>query len=264
MPVVIDGAPSSIDVVNVLRHNIFTYGTVTWSSQATGFAALNATEDETWNSWRPTYVPANLVCDVGFDKSCDCAGIAAHTLGSSGSTVLVQYSADNSTWTTAVSYAPLTDEDIMLFWSQQTARYWRVRITGAVANIGVAFVGGRLAFPATVLSGHKPLHHSKRVELLSNSSMTGQFLGNRRVKASAQTNVNLGLLDRSWVEGNLATFEAHYNDGRTFFYCSDPINSPKDFGYCRRPQDADEMNITWEEGDILAQVDFEVEAFVSA
>lgn len=264
MPVVIEGVPSNLDVVNILRDNIFTSGTVTWSSQATGFAALNATEDETWNSWRPTSVPANLVCDMGSGRECNCAGIAAHTLGSSGATVLVQYSSDNSTWTTAISYAPLTDEDIMLFWEQLAARYWRVRITGAIANIGVVFVGNRLVFPATVLSGHKPLHHSKRVELLSNSSMTGQFLGNRRVKASAQTNVNLGLLDRAWVEGNLATFEAHYNDGRTFFYCSDPTNAPKDFGYCRRPQDADEMNITWEEGDILAQVDFEVEAFVSA
>ena len=264
MAIVISGAPDNLDVVSVLRDNIYTYGTVTWSSQATGFAALNVADDETWNSWKPTAVPATISCDVGFDKNCNCAGIAAHNLGSSGATVQVQYSDDGAAWTTVATYAPLTDEDIMIFWDLETHRYWRLRVTGAVANIGVLFIGVRLVFPVTVLSGHKPLHHSRKVELLTNTSMTGQFLGNRRLKQSAQTNVNLGLLDRDWVEGTLPTFEDHYNNGRTFFYCSDPTNAPKDFGYCRRPQSSDEMNISWEEGDILAQVDFDVEAFVSA
>lgn len=264
MAIVISGAPTSTNVVNVLFNNIFEEYAITYTNQATGFAAANIADDETWSSWKPTSVPASVSADVGIARMYNAAGISAHTLGSNGATVRIQYSDDDVTWSNAADYTPLTDEDIFFIFEDTTARYWRVRILNAVANIGVCKIGKRLIFPATVLSGHKPLHHSRKVELLNNTSMTGQFLGNRRLKQSAQTNVNLGLLDRAWVEGTLPTFENHYNNGRTFFYCSDPTNAPKDFGYCRRPQSSDEMNITWEEGDILAQVDFDVEAFVSA
>lgn len=264
MTILIRSGAADTDVINVLYQNIFAEGTLSWTSQADGFNAANAIEDGTWNSWSPTSVAAQFTVDYGSPVTCDAIGIAAHNMASNGASFRVQQSTDNITWNSvSVEYAPLINEDIFILFASTSARYWRLSLLNAVANIGVIKLGQAVKFPCAPISGHKPLHHARKFELLSNESMGGNFLSNRVVKIGAETSVNIGQVDRTWAETSLIGFEAHYNAGGAFFYCGSPSATPKDMGYCKRPPGSDEMNVTWVEGDAMADVSFDVRSYVA-
>lgn len=263
MTVIVKSGATDLGVINVLHANVFDQGTVTYSTAAVGYPGANAQDDQTWNAWQPTVVSANATVDAGSAIMCNCLGIAAHDLGTQSASVAVQYSSNGSSWTTIVSaYSPSDDDTIMVFFENTSARYWRVVIGANVASIGVIKLGAALKFPCAPLEGHRALHHSRKVTMLSNQSMGGNFLGNRPVKLGAETSVNIGMVDRDWAENDLAEFESHFNNGGAFFYCGSPSDTPKDMGYCRR-EGGPEMSITWVEGDIMADVNFEMVAYVA-
>lgn len=264
MTVIIKEGATETNVINVLYENVFDQGTVTYFSAAAGFPGANAQDDATWNTWKPSTSNSFAVVDLGAARMCNCLGIAAHNMFSVGSAFILQHSDDGSTWVSVVmTYTPTDNDDIIAYFADTTARYWRFYISGGMPSIGVIKLGASLKFPCAPLEGHRALHHSRKVEMLSNQSAGGNFLGNRPVKMGAQTSVNVGMVDRDWAENDLAAFEAHFNNGGAFFYCGAPSDIPKDMGYCRREGSMPEMSITWVEGDIMADVSFEMAAYVA-
>jgi hypothetical protein len=137
-----------------------------------------------------------------------------------------------------------------------------VLITDEVASFGVIKLGKRLVIPGGVLSGHVGINHANRVDLLNNTSIRGQFLGNRIIRLGAETNINFGLVERSFVDNDMLMFESHYNSGRTFFYAGSPLNYPEDYGYCWRPEGGSELRPSYEEGGDLMQLDMDVSVYV--
>ncbi len=264
MTVIIRVGALDTNVINVLYQNIFADGTLSQSSQATDYAAANITDEATWNGWQPTSVAAWVKVDYGSAVSCNMLGISSHDMFTAGASFSLEYSADNVSWTTiSASYTPLDNDDIIVCFAPTSARYWRFNLTGAVATIGVIKLGTKLAFPCAPLDGHIALHHARRYEMMSNESAGGQFLNNRVVKVGAETSVNVGQVDRDWAETSLEEFELHFNQGGSFFYCGSPSDIPKDMGYCKRPNGAGEMGVTWVEGEIMADVNFEVRSYVA-
>jgi len=265
MTVIIRAGATNTNVINVLHQNIFAEGTLTYSTQATDYNASNITDDATWNAWKPTAVAAYVQVDYGADVTCDMLGVSAHDMFTQGASFSLQHSADGISWTTiSASYTPTDNDDIIVCFQSTAARYWRFNLTGAVASIGVIKLGEKLAFPCAPLVGHTALHHARKYEMLTNDSIGGQFLNNRVVRIGAETSVNVGSVDRDWAETDLAEFELAFNQGVTFFYCGAPSDIPKDMGYCRRPSGDAEMNISWIEGDILADVSFGIQSYVPA
>jgi hypothetical protein len=262
MTVVIETGATDTQGINILHQNRFNGGTVTWSSETTGGEGVNTLDPATWNVWRPASVPASQTLDFGSSLTCNGACIAAHDGWIVGSTYLIQYSNDNVNWTTASSHAPLTSETIFMLFPSTSARYWRFMITGAVCSVAVVMIGNRYTFPNGPVSGHVPFHHAWQSEMLTNESDSGELLGNRVVKTGARFSVNVGSVQRDLVENsNLFTlFERHFNNGRAFAYCGSPEYTPKDCAYCWR--DGDTMSISWVEGDELADVSFNVRAYV--
>ena len=246
----------------VLYESIFETGTVTWSSQDTDGFALNAIEDTTFDFWTPTAVPAWVAVDYGSAVRCDCAGIASHTVGSVGATVEVQSSTDNSVWTTQATVSPTDDATILTVFPSVSARYWRIYVTGDIPSIGVIKLGERLIFPSGVLSGHVGINHANNIELLTNMSMGGQYLGNRVNRVGASTNIDFGLIETDFVENDMAEFEAHYNSGRTFFFASSPLGYPEDYGYCWRSSSNDELRPSYDEGGELMALSMGVSVYV--
>lgn len=265
MTIVIESGATETSGINILSRNVMGNGTLSWGGQLTGYEAVNVIDDATWNSWAFSGVPKVVSVDRGSSVMCNAAGIAAHTAGTNGSGLRIQYSSDDITWNNATSvYSPLTDDTIFWLFPNTTARYWRLQVLNAECNIGVLKIGEKFAFDNSPISGHRPIHHSKTYDMLSNKSQTGHLLNNRVIRRGASTSIDMGLMDRTFVEGSMLSFEEHYNTGRSFFYCGSPLYTPDDMGYCWRPNGGNTMNITWEEGDDLAQVDFEVEAYVQA
>jgi len=261
MTIIINGSATDTSKATVLYQNILAEYPLSVSSQAAGFSATNLLDDATWNGWQPITVPATITIDAVTPITCDACGMSSHDLALNGAALQVQHSDDAITWTTAIFYDPLVDDTMIGLFAPRTARYWRIRVTGAVATIGAIFVGIKLAFPCAPLSGYKPLHHSKRIDQMVNRSIGGQLLGNKIVRQGAMTTVDMGQLDRAFVENTMAVFEAHYNDGRAFFYAASPLDVARDVGYCTRPSGGDVMSVTLTEGDALASVAFEVEAY---
>lgn len=233
------------------------------SGSADGYPAINVTDPATWSSWRPTGSNGWVRYDFGSATSISGCGIAAHDMASSGVTsVAVQSSTDGSTWTARATYSPLTDESLFIVFPAVIARYWRFLLTGPAANIGVVVFGSRLVFPHAPIDGYTPLHHARRYTKLFNDSVRGQFLGNRVMAAGAETSVDLGFIDRPWIEGNIRPFEYHYNQGGTFFYAGCPGKYPLDMGYCRAAGNDETLAIEWNEADKMSTLSFGLTSYV--
>ena len=119
-----------------------------------------------------------------------------------------------------------------------------------------------MEFPHPPVDSYTPLHRARRYTKMFNDSLRGQFLGNRVMAAGAETEVDLGFVTRSWLEGNISGFEERYNQGGTFFYAGCPALYPRDMGYCRANGEDAALEIEFTEGQRLATLSFGVESFV--
>jgi len=263
MTIEIETGTTDTDKPSILWDNIFERGTVTVVNEVADGAAANAyLEDTTFDFWNQAVGTANITVDMGSEVTCDCFGVAAHLAGSLGITLIVSSSADNVVYTTRSSVVPSDDTTVMGFFPPVSARYWRFTRFGGVCPIGVIKLGKRLIIPTGVLSGHVAINHAQEIELMNNTSIKGQFLGNRIIKMGAETSINFGLLDTEFVDDDMAGFETHYNEGRTFFYAGSPSKFPKDVGYCWRPERAGTMRPSYQEGATLMQVQLDVSVYV--
>lgn len=262
MTIVITNTPTTADSLpTVLWNNIFASGTLTASSEATGYLAVNAIAESTYNSWKPTALPAWIKIDYGSAVAVDSAALIAHNCYTNGNTVQIQSSTDNSTWTTRATITPTDNTTILALFSSVTARYWRWYITnGTVPNIGVAMAGARLSFPAGVKAPYTPVWLSQTYQLLTATTIGGQFLGNRVIRQGGSTQINLVAVDRTFGETTLAEFRAHYNLGKAFVFASAPSVFSKDVGYCWRKENS-LISPTFDENGIWMSVGMDVYAY---
>lgn len=224
---------------------------------------INVTDPATYSSWDNTNTNPNLVWDCGSAVSISTIGIAAHNMATSGATVRVDYSDDNVTYSVANPfYAPTTNDDIILVFPTVSARYWRLNFNGGTFSIGVVMGGTRINFPHAPIDSYTPLHRARKYNKFFTDSLRGQFLGNRVMAAGAETEVDLGFVDRAWLEGAIGGFERTYNQGGTFFYAGCPSKYPLDMGYCRANSEDATVQIEWIEGDKMANLSFGVRSFV--
>src|SRR5918996_5864065 len=110
---------------------------------------------ETWEYWEPTALPATWTLDLGSVKQVDYVGLAGHTIGSSGSTVKIETSIDNSVYTLfSAQVLPADDRAILFLDSQRSAKYVRVTLIGALAKLGVLNTGLILKMQKGVIGGY--------------------------------------------------------------------------------------------------------------
>jgi hypothetical protein len=246
----------------LLFSSVFDQGTVTATATTSEGSFSNALEDTTFDFWTPSALPGIINVDAGSPVNCDCVGFAAHNLGTTGGALHVSSSTDGVNWTLRSATSPLTDDTAISIFPQVSARYWRVAIISAVSSIGVIKLGKRLVIDGGLLSGHVSIDHARRVELLHNSSMSGQFLSNRVLRVGADTELNFGLLEAEFVDTQMGLFERHFNEGGTFFYAGSPSKYPRDIGYCWRSARGGEMRPSYDEGGLLMPVSLQVSAYV--
>ena len=262
MTIVIAANTPSTEKPTLLIENILTEGDLTVSSETSDGAGLNAMSDTTFDFWTPSAASARLDVDMGEAVTCDAVGIAAHTLGTDGASFRIRTGTTGfENVITRIEHSPLTDDTIIGLFPSISARYWRFEILNGPASIGVVKIGKRVIVPTGVLLGHVGVNHGERIELLSNDSINGQFLGTRIIRRSAEINIDFGLVSKTFVENDLAMFEYNYNQGKTFFYAGSPANLPNDIGYCKRPMGASEMRPLYEGGNLM-QLDFEAQVYV--
>lgn len=259
MPVVISGdAPfTNVAITAWQSRNPI----VTSSSAVAGYPAINLIDPATWSSWQPSNVGGWAAYQFSDPAQVNTIGIAAHNMGSSGASFDIQTSTNGSSWTTQVSYSPITDEDILILIPTLVFQYWRIRMTGNTANVGVMVLTSRLPFPHTPIDSYTPLHHARKYDKMFNDSIKGAMLGNRVMASGAETEVDFGFVPRVFVDTSLLAFESHYNQGGMFFYASWPAGLPQDIGYCRTNSEDGTIQIEFIEGENLASLSFGIHAY---
>lgn len=245
----------------VLVENLLASGTLTASTAATGFEGANAVANSTYDGWQPTTMPATLSVALSAADSADCIGIAAHNLGTSGATVIVEYL--DGTWQEAASYAPADDSTIIILFPEQSSDEWRIRLTGATApTINFVMLGKRIDFAAGIVGDYVPTNWAAEVEILGGETVSGQFLGQRVIRRGAEARVNVGRVARTWAETTGQAFFDRFNNGLPFFFAGWPAGLPNDVAMCWRGELGREINPTIGEGGFV-NIAFDARCYVA-
>ena len=261
MAVVISASTTNTTQATVLWQNRLTALNYAASTSAVGYPAINATAADTATSWKPTAVPATLSFNYGSAIAIDSVGVAAHNLSTVGATINVQSSPNNSTWTTRATATPTNSEDLLFLFPSVSAQYWRVQITGGIANIGVLFFGSRLVFPYAPVDSYTPLNHARKYTKFFNTSLGGHLITNRVQSMESSTDVDLGFVQRTFVDGPLVEFKSWYDQGGTFFYAGCPSLYPLDIGYCTSGSEDETVAVEYIQGNRLANLSFGLRAY---
>jgi hypothetical protein len=212
-------------------------GTISASSAAEGFNAAFAYSEELVNAWKPTAVPADWTITFPAAAPVSYVGIGAHTLGSSGATVELQRLV-SGLWVTfpGCALTPTDDAAILFLIAPIDLASIRIRITGAVAEIGYILTGLATEIPRMSRFTGLPITESQRVEYRDNTSMTGKPLGRTVQRDGLEFDIEIKNLPEAFRAGEWAPFrEAMERSGRQFFF------------YAPKPQKyPDEVALAWQ------------------
>ena len=194
---------------------------VTATSAEAEFPVDSVQRENTFERWQPTSLPATLSIDAsaGAAPTPSYIGIAAHTLGSSGSTISLEFSVDNISWSTVETVSPADNRAIMIIFAEVTAGYWRLVVTGStIPQIGVVYIGKVLEMQRAIYGGHTPLNLSRTTVKRPTKSDKGQWLGSSTVRLGLRTSYQWQHLTAAWYREN---FDPFVKSARTkpFFIC---------------------------------------------
>lgn len=177
-------------------------GVVTASTTATDYFADAPTNSLTYERWKPTGATATWEYNHGTPATVDSCGIAAHTLATAGSTVVVQYW-NGSAWVNVASGLIPDDGPVMFLFAPVSAQVWRISITGSAApEIGVIRFARALQMERPFFGGHTPVNYGRQVVLRSNYTETGEYVGRSRNSVMLTTSCAWQHLSQTWVDAN--------------------------------------------------------------
>lgn len=208
-------------------------GTISASTEASGYEASRAGTVETFDGWQPTSLPATWEIDVGSSVDVTYCGIAAHDLGTNGCTVVVGYW-DGSAWQGVVNETPSDDTAIFFLITSQAATKWRVRITGtgSMPTLGHIAFGEVLVVPRRATYLGTPLDETEVVTYRQNLSETGELLGRNVEGNGLEFQVSIDNLSEDFRLGDWRLFKQHCDSGdQTFFIAPKPASYPGEVAY---------------------------------
>lgn len=193
-------------------------GTVTPSTEATGFAAINAMDGQTWTYWKPTAAPANWDLFPAAAQDVNYVGIAAHNIGTVGGTVFIQ-KWNGTAWVGIVSSQSPTDDSPMLFlFPTVNLDRIRVRITAAIPTIGVIMAGVATEFPQKAsYVGAVPFDEAEQPQFADTISEGGHVLERFLLRKAVPAQMTIPVVDEPWARATLFPLSVHLQDAPAFF-----------------------------------------------
>ena len=201
-------------------------GTMTASTTDSDYFADGPDTTLTYEKWKPTVLPATLQVKFGAAKTVDYCAIGAHTLGTTGCAISVEYW-DGSAWVAVImSYlqdsngdliytsggdlieitgvTAVDDMTIMVFFPEVSTTKMRlvVRSGSDLPKIGVMKFGKILQMPQAIYAGHTPLDLTRITTMRTTQSETGEFLGSTVLRTSQGGGYSWTHLKADWVRSN--------------------------------------------------------------
>jgi hypothetical protein len=208
---------------------------------ASGYSAPNepdATQNPlTWDFWIPDALPATLTFTLSAAASIDYVGIAAHTIGHDGATVLLEYH-DGADWVGIKTISPADDGQILILFNAVETDRLRLTVTGSSRPaIGVVYAGTMLVSERMIYQGHTPITLARQTTMRPQRSENGQWLGRSVVRRGAANNISITNLTAAWVRTYLQPF-MNSAIRYPFFFAWRGSTFPAEVAYC------------WTDGDI--------------
>lgn len=177
-------------------------------------------------------------------KSPTVLAIHDHNLGSTGATIALEASDDNSSWSavTGATISPADDTTQWVDFSGVSKERFRVKISGgsARAEIGVLLVGTYIELPEFFDDGFDPNQRTLRAR--TKSTRHGTPIGRDIKRTPIRIRANLPWVDEAFVTGDLSDFWDHAGDsgsgsqmGLPFFLQWDDGDHGADTFYCQIP-----------------------------
>lgn len=209
-------------------------GTIT-ADGADGDLAAN---DYTYQRWTCGALPANWKVVTAATANVDTVFIAAHNLGSTGSTILVQTASTvGGAFTTRATIVPTDNSTIAVMFNDAGTPYAvrevRIQVTGAssAVQIGIIRAGVALQMTQPVFSGVRPIGLMRAVETRQAVSETGQWLGRTTQRQASQTDMNWTHLDGSWYRSTFHPFALSLPQ-TPFGLIQNPSKMPESVAWC--------------------------------
>ena len=202
-------------------------GTVTASTEAEGFAAVNAKSPRTDTFWRPTDNPSSWEIDFGTTVPIDAVGIAAHDLA--GQSVAVD-TWNGAAWVEALAILPEDASPIMILFAQVATQKVRIRGDGILAAIGVIYAGVAMVMPVKAFGGLGQVNLKRQTEFKNNITEGGQWVGRSIARVALAASYSWEYLTDAWY---LSTGDLFSRKAREvpFFLAARPLDYPLETAY---------------------------------
>lgn len=188
----------------IAYENLFASALATLStdSEATGYEHEHLTDGLPFTYWKPANGSAHYVTAVfGTAQTSNFFCVYNHDLHEHAGTIALEYSTDGGTiWSVAATISPSDNKPIYLTYNPVTAARWRIHTSGSAAcKVGVAAFGLDLQLERGMWIGFKPPSMYFDVEITTNVSESGTFLGRSLLKRGAKIELALDHLTHAWV-----------------------------------------------------------------
>lgn len=182
-------------------------GTATASTTDADYFANGPLNSLTYEKWKPTALPATWEYDHGSAAAVDYCVIGAHTMGTNGNTLEIQYW-NGSAWVDVIPATAIADDSpIFAIFGEQTRQRWRIQISnGTVPTVGVVKFGTAMQMERPLYGDYVPADYARQTVLRSNYSEGGEFLGRTKVRTHLEFGIGWRMLTRSWVDANWYPF----------------------------------------------------------
>jgi hypothetical protein len=215
--------------------------TVTASSEDADYPKENAYDWRPFTWWKPTSTGDSwLQASFTSAKEVNYFAVAGHNLGSSGSSIKLQYH-NGSTWVDAVSGGGGGVDDRVIFFTFDSivSNTWRLLVSNptTIASVGVVSFGMTTDLTKGQKTGFAVPTMVGDSEYRTNESDTGLFLGRSIKRQNYPGSISLDLMDPDWVRQTWIPFTEHAKLKPFFFVWSG--------GYY-----PDEVVFAWTDGDI--------------
>lgn len=212
-------------------------GTISASTEASGFDAENALPPRTDSAWRPTSATsATWTQSFSSSREVGFIGIAKHNLGTLNANINIQYN-NGVSWG---GYAGLTnlepddDSPLLFLVNPSLVDGVRLLINSADDNptISVIMCGIADEWPRPFVWTGQPITEGDRKTFRNNISLTGNWLGRSIQSDGLQFELTMNNASEAWRQGDFQDFKAYANgEDAAFFVAPRPGTYPDEVAY---------------------------------
>jgi hypothetical protein len=230
----------------IAYQNLLMLGTVTASSEATGFLHENAYDMNEATFWQPTAGGAAwLQVQLAVPMWANYLALHATTLADNAGSYDLQYSLDGgSTWVSAlgVAISPTVNLDPLGVSEGMPVQYrvftpvlaslWRFWIDSAAASyVGVVSFGQDFECERGCWTGFTPPTMGRQTVVTNSQTVAGKFIGRSVISRNIASKLELEHLTEGWIRGTWMPFY-RWAERFPFFLLWNDANWPYEATFC--------------------------------